>query len=205
MQYCETVVPAIGINVALRGNKNIYNMYGIVNKAMEDLMLDLYGEDRWNIIKQRSGVDIEFFISNEPYDDDITFRLAVAASEELGLSMDTILNTFGEWWILKTGREKYSGLMEAGGSNLREFLNNLPLFHNRIMLIYPKLSPPEFKISHSTENSIHIHYYSTRKGLTEFVRGLLRGLGKMYNTPVSIVLIESRDNGSDHEVFKVSW
>jgi len=44
-----------------------------------------------------------------------------------------------------------------------------------------------------------------REGLLEFVRGLLSGLGKMYNTPVQIELLESRAAGNDHEVFKVSW
>jgi hypothetical protein len=39
--------------------------------------------------------------------------------------------------VLKTTKEKYGGLMEAGGNDLKEFLINLPLFHNRVMLIYP--------------------------------------------------------------------
>jgi len=180
-------------------------MYGIVNQAIEDLIKESFGEEKWDKIKERSGLDVDFFISNEPYDDIITYKLAVAASEEIGISVDEVLNAFGEWWILKTGKEKYGGLMEAGGNNLKEFLTNLPIFHNRIMLIYPKLTPPEFKVSHKEEKSIHVHYYSKREGLQEFVRGLLSGLGKMYNTPVQIELLESRVGGNNHEVFKVSW
>ena len=180
-------------------------MYGIVNQALEDLVKANFGEEKWEKVKERSGVDADFFFSNEPYDDDITFKLAGAISEEMNIDIDKVLQVFGEWWILKTGKEKYGGLMEAGGNNLKEFLNNLPIFHNRIMLIYPKLTPPEFKVSNKEENSIHIHYYSLREGLLEFVRGLLSGLGKMYNTPVQIELLESRAAGNDHEVFKVSW
>lgn len=180
-------------------------MYGIVNQALEDLVKANFGEEKWEKVKERSGVDADFFFSNEPYDDDITYKLAGAISEEMNIDIDKVLQVFGEWWILKTGKEKYGGLMEAGGNNLKEFLNNLPIFHNRIMLIYPKLTPPEFKVSNREENSIHIHYYSMREGLLEFVRGLLSGLGKMYNTPVQIELLESRAAGNDHEVFKVSW
>ncbi|MFT7336624.1 MAG: hypothetical protein ACI9M1_002585 [Porticoccaceae bacterium] len=33
--------------------------------------------------------------------------------------------------------------MEAGGNDLKEFLISLPLFHNRVMLMYLRLSPPE--------------------------------------------------------------
>lgn len=180
-------------------------MYGIVNQAIEDLVKSSFGEDQWEKVKERSGVDMDFFISNEPYDDDITFKLAVAVSEEMDISLDQVLQAFGEWWVLKTGKEKYGGLMEAGGNNLKEFLINLPIFHNRIMLIYPKLTPPEFKVSNLEDNSIHLHYFSKREGLQEFVRGLIAGLGKMYNTPVEIALIESRMAGDNHEVFKVTW
>lgn len=180
-------------------------MYGIVNQAIEDLVKSSFGDDKWDKVKERSGVDMDFFISNEPYDDDITYKLAGAVSDEMNISLDNVLQSFGEWWVLKTGKEKYGGLMEAGGDNLREFLINLPLFHNRIMLIYPKLTPPEFKVSNLEENSIHLHYFSKREGLQEFVRGLIAGLGKLYNTPVEIELIESRMAGNNHEVFKVSW
>jgi len=95
--------------------------------------------------------------------------------------------------------------MEAGGTNLKEFLVNLPVFHNRVMLIYPKLTPPEFKVSHVEETSIYIHYFSKREGLQDFVKGLLLGLGKMYETPVDVELLESRDAGQSNEIFKVSW
>jgi hypothetical protein len=180
-------------------------MYGIVNKAIEDLVKVNFGEDKWDAIKKRSGVDVDYFLSNEPYDDAITYQLAGAVSEEMEMPVEKVLEAFGEWWILKTGKEKYGGLMQAGGNNLREFLINLPIFHNRIMLMYPKLTPPEFQISHVEENSVHVHYFSKRVGLQEFVRGLLSGLGKMYETPVVIELLESRDDGKNHEIFKVSW
>lgn len=180
-------------------------MYGIVNKAIQDLITDKFGSEEWEAVKEKSGVDVDFFLSNEPYDDDITFKLAVAASDVLGISVGQVLNAFGEWWILKTGKEKYGGLMAAGGNNLKEFLVNLPLFHNRIMLMYPKLTPPEFKVSNTEANSIQVHYHSKREGLQEFVRGLLSGLALMYEVDANIELLQSRNEGNTHEIFKVSW
>lgn len=180
-------------------------MYGIVNKSIQDLVTANYGADQWDEIKEKSGVDVDFFLSNEPYDDAITFKLAVAAAEVLGVSVGEVLQAFGEWWILKTGKEKYGGLMEAGGANLKEFLVNLPSFHNRIMLMYPKLTPPEFKVSTIEENSIWVHYHSEREGLQEFVRGLLTGLSKMYSIDPQVELLQSRNDGATHEIFKVNF
>ena len=96
-------------------------------------------------------------------------------------------------------------ILEAGGNNLKEFLTNLPQLHNHIMLMYPKLTPPEFKTSNIESNSIQIHYFSKRVGLQEFVRGLLSGLSKMYTCDTTIELLSSRNSGDDHETFKVSW
>jgi Haem-NO-binding len=180
-------------------------MYGIVNKAIQDLITENFGINKWNEIKEKSGVDIDFFLSNEPYDDDITYKLAGSAAQVLNISVGDVLQAFGEWWILRTSKEKYGGLMEAGGNNLKEFLMNLPSFHNRIMLMYPKLTPPEFKVSNIEENSIAIHYHSKREGLQEFVKGLLIGLSKMYAVDTTIELVQSRDDGNSHEIFKVTW
>ncbi len=68
-------------------------MYGIVNKAIEDLVIANYGEEKWETVKERSGVEIDFFISNEPYDDEITFKLAGAVSEEMNIPGSTVLQT----------------------------------------------------------------------------------------------------------------
>ena len=73
------------------------------------------------------------------------------------------------------------------------------------MLIYPKINAPEFRVSDIEDKSIHVHYYSNREGLHDFVNGILHALGTMYKTEVEIELLESRGNGSDHETFKVSW
>ncbi|ELM3644829.1 heme NO-binding domain-containing protein, partial [Flavobacterium psychrophilum] len=73
-------------------------MYGIVNKAIEDLVIANFGEAKWNAIKDRTGIDIDFFISNEPYDDEITFKLALAVSQEMNMTINQVLITFGEWW-----------------------------------------------------------------------------------------------------------
>ncbi len=180
-------------------------MYGIINKSIEELVTSNFGEEKWEAVRKRSGIDIDFFISNEPYDDDITYKLAGAIGEEMSLNIDVVLFTFGEWWILDTTNKRYSGLLKSGGKNLQEFLKNLPQFHNHIMLLYPKLTPPEFKISNIEPNSICIHYFSKRIGLKDFVHGVLSGLGKFFQTDVTIALLESRDSGSNHEVFKVSW
>ncbi|MBL0316187.1 MAG: heme NO-binding domain-containing protein [Flavobacteriales bacterium] len=180
-------------------------MYGIVNKAIEELVKENFGEDKWQIILEKSGIDAEFFISNEPYDDDITFKLAMTISSEMNMSLRDVLIAFGEWWILKTAKERYGYLLASGGNNFRDFIINLPIFHNRIIMMYPKLSPPEFKVTDIQEQDLKLHYISTRKGLSDFVYGLISGLGKFYQTETNIEYLESKEAPGTYDIFRISW
>lgn len=180
-------------------------MYGIVNKAIEDLVTENFGLQKWEEIKQNCSIEIDVFISNEPYDDSVTFELATAVAKVMNISIEDVLKTFGEWWILRTCKDNYSHMLESGGDNFKEFMVNLPHFHNRVMMIYPKLTPPEFQVFDIQSNSLNLHYLSKRIGLQDFVHGLITGLGKFYGTSVQLNLIKSREAGDHHEVFNISW
>jgi hypothetical protein len=180
-------------------------MYGMVNKAIQDLIHSQHGEEVWLRIRGMAGVEEEMFISNEPYPDEITYRLVGAAAEVLAVPAAEVLRTFGRWWILHTAKVGYGHLMKASGRTLPEFLINLPNFHTRIVLIYPHLRPPEFECSDVTATSLRLCYRSHRRGLAPFVTGLLEGLGEMFHTPVTVRHEQSLDSGAPHDVFWVGW
>lgn len=180
-------------------------MYGLVNKAIQDLVVSRFGEEKWDAIRDKAGVDTEVFISNDGYPDEITYQLVGAAVEVLGLPAEQILIAFGEHWVLETAAKSYGPMMKAGGSSLKEFLVNLPAFHTRVAMIYPHLEPPRFECSEVTDEGLTLHYFTHRPGLTAFVTGLLQGLGKYYETPVDSQVIERKDEGADHDVFAVRW
>lgn len=180
-------------------------MYGMVNRAVQDMVCSMHGEEMWEKIKGRAGVDVDVFLSNESYSDDLTYKLVAAASELSGAPPEQILEAFGKHWVLKTAREGYGELMKAGGKNLREFLVNLPNFHTRVVMIYPKLQPPRFEVSDEQERSLHLHYHTHRPGLVPFVLGLIEGLGEMFSTPARAKLLKSREQGADHDEFLVEW
>jgi hypothetical protein len=180
-------------------------MNGMVNKAMEEMVVRAHGEATWLEIKRRAGVTEETFISNEGYPDEITYQLVGAASAVTGTPVGQILHAFGEHWVLNTARKGYGPMMAAGGRTLRDFLVNLPHFHDRVALLYSKLAPPRFEVTDSEERSLRLHYLSHRPGLTPFVQGLLSGLGQMFDTPVRVTLEAAKANGSDHDIFLVQW
>jgi hypothetical protein len=180
-------------------------MYGIVNQAIKGLVTENFGADKWQEIQSKSGAGDEAFISHLKNDDNTTFALATAASEVLNVPVSDVLKLFGEYWVLKTGREKYGDLLSTGGSSFIDFLDNLPAFHSRVMLVYPDIEPPEFEIDNEGDKQRRVHYYSIRSGLTDFMYGLLVGIGKMFASEVSVSVDKEKLNGADHDEFIVTW
>lgn len=180
-------------------------MYGLVNSAIMELLVANHGEEAWQLVKAKAGVDDEIFISTESYPDEMTYLLVGAAAEVLGRPAEEILKQFGRWWVLHTARDSYGHLLKYGGRTLGEFLQNLPNFHTRVVMIFPKLQPPMFECTDVQQAEMRLHYRSHRHGLSAFVIGLLEGLGEMFAVVVTVTHEERLDEGADHDVFHVAW
>lgn len=178
-------------------------MYGLVNRAIEDLVTERFGRDAWLRIASRAGMREPVFVSHESYPDAITYALVAAASAESGIDAGGVLKAFGKYWIQHTGRVGYADLISGSGRDLGEFLENLPGLHTRVLLAFPQLEPPEFETIILSPNSARLEYSSLRPGLSPMVLGLLEGLGDLFQQDVTI---EEATTSGDHEAsFVVSW
>lgn len=181
-------------------------MYGLVNKAVQDMICKYHGEETWAIIKHKAAIeDIDFFIGMEGYPDDVTYRLVAAASDVLGIPPQEILKAFGEYWVTYTAEEGYGELLASAGNSLPEFMENLDNLHARVGLSFPNLLPPCFESEHTTEKSMDLHYKSTRQGLAPMVIGLVHGLGKRFQTKVDITQTSYREQGAPHDTFSITY
>jgi Haem-NO-binding len=180
-------------------------MYGLVNKGIEDLVVSRFGEPSWEAIKKQAGVDVDAFVSMEAYSDEVTYKLVGAASEVLGIPAHTVLETFGEFWILFTAGEGYGPLLDIAGKDLASFLQHLDEMHTRVGVALPKLQPPSFWCTDVTPGTIRLHYRTHRRGLAPLVIGIIKGLGRRFETEVDVVHVARREAGADHDEFLVTY
>jgi len=180
-------------------------MYGLVNKAIQEMVCDHFGKEAWQAIKALAETEDENFISLESYPDDLTHRLVKSASQVLGISAAEIMEDFGKYWVQFTGQEGYGEMMNLAGDDLPEFLGNLDDLHSRLGVIFPKMQPPSFQCSDQKQNTLNLHYYSHRQGMAPMVLGLVEGLGERFTTDVEVTQIQAREQGADHDVFSVTY
>jgi hypothetical protein len=180
-------------------------MYGLVNKAIEELVIHKFGKESWESIRSKAGFHDVSFVSMQSYPDDVTYKLVGAASSVLQLQPEEILQAFGEYWVTYTASEGYGTLLDMAGNDLGQFLQNLDQLHSCVGHVMPNLKPPSFKCTDILNNSLVLHHYSSRAGLEHMIIGLIKGLGKRFNTTCSVELLETTSQGADHNVFKINW
>lgn len=62
-------------------------------------------------------------------------------------------------------------MVQVLGRNVRDFINELDNLHEYFRFSFPKVQPPSFCVEEECETSLTLHYRSTRKGFTQFVKG----------------------------------
>ena len=178
-------------------------MYGLINRAIEQMVTTDHGESGWRRICTRAQADADGFIAMQPYPDDLTYRLVGAASEELQRPAAEVLEAFGEHWILYTAEEGYAELLRAAGSNLRQFLGNLNDLHGRVETIFPEMHLPVFRVEDLAPDRYHLYYGSQREGLAPMVIGLVKGLARRFGQRVEVELLRAKRCVHDEDQFLV--
>lgn len=180
-------------------------MYGLVNKAIKDLVVTNYGVNAWEEIAAKAGFDESEFVGLQSYPDKLTYDLVHAATSVLKADAHVVLEAFGEYWITYTAEEGYGELMELSGNSFPEFLANLDMLHARMSNMMPHLAPPQFTTRNETANSLELEYRSHRPGLSPMLFGLIKGLGKRFGLQCRIKQIVEKGDASDCHVFLIEW
>lgn len=179
-------------------------MYGLINKAVEDLCRKNFGDATWDRIRNDAGLADEPFLQMEQYDDAVTYKLVGSASKVLNLPAEAVLKEFGRFWTIYSAEVGYGELLRTVGRTLPEFLKNLDQMHTRIQLTFEHLRPPSFSVTDETPNSLVLHYYSERPGLSPLVVGMLEGLSVRFQLDIDVKHMPVQ-GPRPHDTYLLQW
>jgi len=178
-------------------------MYGLINRAIEQMVTEAHGEPGWQRICARAQADPDGFVAMRAYPDELTYRLVGAASDEMKQPAADVLEAFGQHWILYTAEEGYAELLRAAGNDLRQFLGNLNDLHGRVETIFPQMRLPAFRVEDIGPDSYHLYYGSEREGLAPMVIGLVKGLAQRFGQTVEVELLRAKRCVHEEDLFVV--
>lgn len=178
-------------------------MYGLVNRALQQLVCNSKGEDTWHAIRRKAGVEDEVFVRMDAYPDELTYRLVDAASEVLATPAPELLREFGRYWTRYTLVEGYGAMLNDLGPTFQEALAALDAMHARVALLYPALKPPSFRVTALDAERFSLHYYSNRSALGPMVHGLIEGLAERFGIAIDVRHRYTKDQSHDHDCFDI--
>ncbi len=178
-------------------------MQGFVNKAIHGLIVDNFGNEKWEEIKLKSNIDEDFFLSDSSYPGEYIYQFVINASEIIGVPTEKKPHDFGTYWILKIGEKDYGYMVLAAGKDISQFILYLPHFHSRIMLFYSNIKASEFLVSQTSPYLYQIKHYSERAELEPFDKVQLSGISKMYRDKSSIELLSAKTSTGELSIFEI--
>ena len=161
-------------------------MYGLLNAALKEFVVESYGTDAWQRIASESAPGIGEFNTLASYPDELTYSMVGCACRVTGSSFEALMFSFGEFWVPFTDSQGYGAMFEIAGESLREFLMMLDALHARVARGFPKLQPPSLRCDRIDERTLRMHYLTSRKNLCPMIPGILSGLSKRFKTPLEV-------------------
>ncbi|XP_069796341.1 soluble guanylate cyclase 88E-like isoform X2 [Narcine bancroftii] len=182
-------------------------MYGLYLEAVNDYINESYGEDVWRLIEARAEIPHLKFVKHQMYNDNLILRMAKAAGEVLGKTHDELMYAFGVYMVKRIGNYGYERILKVLGRNVRDFINELDNLHEYFRFSFPKVQPPSFCVEEECERSLTLHYRSTRKGFTQFVKGQLSQVGRQfYNTDIEVEILSKEETEKmTYVVYKMNF
>ena len=180
-------------------------MYGLINSALRSMITENHGIDVWEQIAELANVTEEHFMVMQPYPDDITYSIVHATGKILARSESELMQIFGQYWIGYTHSAGYKEIMDMCGDTLPDFLSSLDDLHTRLGVQFPKFHPPSFECNEISDQTLELHYHSTRQGLAPMVIGLVQGLGERFEASVEISQTTDRNQGDEHDTFLIHY
>ena len=171
-------------------------MYGMIHKAIKDMVSTTHGADVWKTIATDAGAEDDDFLSLRSYDDEVCYRLVGSTAKILDVPAAQCLEQFGRFWVLTTAAQNYGPMLRSFGNETIQLLEHLNQMHERISSTFVGYRPPRFNIERIGDRECRLHYFSIREGLTPFVNGLLEGLGEYFDEDIKIHSIQPREISS---------
>ncbi|MEY3633951.1 MAG: hypothetical protein RLZZ61_361 [Pseudomonadota bacterium] len=164
-------------------------MYGMIHRAMRQMVHEELGEDAWFALEQKLDIGPTELLTGMVYDDALTLQIVAEAAARLNLSVEQCLVAFGQYWIRFAGQGSLSSIMKFTGQDLASFIANLDRLHLAVGAAMPGAQLPSFAALENEPGHLVVEYRSDRVGMEPFVMGLLQGLMDRFQTRGDIKVV----------------
>lgn len=177
-------------------------MHGHVHLCLREMVLKQYGEEIWQaVLKEASLDDDNDFMLFHYYDDKRTINLVVSISNNTGLDVSGVLESYGHYFYFYSTSCGYDRMLRTLGKDFHTFVQNLDLLHSLLALTYKGMRPPHFRCE-KKDGKLFVHVFTVRPGMYPAAIGMLTEVAlQIFGTRISMTVV-TRKTG---EIFKQKY
>ncbi len=160
-------------------------MKGTIVKCLQGLVVDKFGKEQWEEICNRSGFPTKGLISlSADIEDATALELITNTCAVLDITLEQAADAFGDYWVNDYAVEIYKSIY-GRFSSAREFILGMDDVHIQVTQSIENARPPRFDYEWKDDQTLVVTYKSQR-GLIDVFAGLVRGLGKHFDEPLTV-------------------
>ncbi|PFX18582.1 Soluble guanylate cyclase 88E [Stylophora pistillata] len=174
-------------------------------------LVEKYGEEKWDKIRERAGISEHMFITHKRYSESMMQKIADASEEVLGeetdMTSDDFMQFFGRCFVKFFSHYGYDRIIRVSGRHLRDFLIGIDSLHEHMRFGYQKMLSPSFFCEEETSGGLTLHYISKRKGFMYYVIGQVKEIASaFYNLDVDVKILNNEvTNTTTHVVYRLDF
>ena len=158
---------------------------GTIILGIADLVRSVGGDDKWREILRKSGLPENLRLTRVSDVDEATVGTVLGNIRQvLNLNDQQIADAFGDYWMNSYSPKHYKAY-GYGMNSAKEMIMGMDKIHYQVTKILPNAHPPRFDYEEINEKTLKVHYKSHRK-MIDFFIGLVKGVGKLYRTRLSV-------------------
>jgi hypothetical protein len=162
-------------------------MKGTIAICIREVVEKHFDAGTWGKVLLQAGLsEFRIFLTAEDVPNDQIVALMHAIVAVTGLSMDDVMNAFGDHWAGDYAPRLYAPYF-ARAKSARELLLNLHQIHETLTRTMPGAAPPKFTYEWRGEHHLIMHYQS-QHGMVSLMPGIIRGVAKYYKESLDVSL-----------------
>lgn len=165
-------------------------MHGLVNRALQDFLVETYGRELWDTTRRDAGLEFEDFEPMLQYDAILTQRLLHAVSFRLDRPSAAFLEDVGTWLVAGPNQGRIRRLLRFGGEDFQEFLHSLDDLPGRLKMTLPRFDVPKLILSFDDLGRATLQLTWTEVNLSPVVVGAVRAIADDFG---ALVLMDTQE------------
>ncbi len=176
-------------------------MHGLINRAVQAVVLSTYGEKRWNDIMDESGLGFTEFEAMLVYPEDQSSRMLRAVEKKLERPLPEILEDVGTFLVSNPQVEALRRLLRFGGVNYVDFLHSLDDLPDRARLAVSDLRLPGLELVEQAPGQFDLLCQPGVPGYAQVLMGVLRAMADDYG---ALVILDQTGTQDGVEVISIT-